>query len=98
MPYITQDKRAVLDPHIEKLMNTLNELEKNDLQNNFEGNLNYVFSKLLDRAYSHAGYRGINDAMGVLASVQAEFYRRVASPYEENKRYQNGDVFTTEQR
>jgi len=97
MPYINKDKRAALNPHIDNLLNAMRELESDDPSNNFEGNLNYVISTLLNLVYVGGGYRSINDAMGVLSSVQAEFYRRVAVPYEENKRYSNGDVFTVEQ-
>jgi hypothetical protein len=37
-------------------------------------------------------YERLNRAMGVLACVQAEFYRRVAAPYEDQKIAENGDV------
>lgn len=93
MPYIIKDKRAILDPSIESVLNALRELESDGSKNNFEGNLNYVISTLLFRIYSGGGYRAVNDAMGVLSSVQAEFYRRVAVPYENQKAFENGDVF-----
>lgn len=93
MPYISKDKRAVLNPQIDNLLNAMRELESDDPSNNFEGNLNYVISTLLFRIYSGVGYRGINDAMGVMSSVQAEFYRRIAVPYEDQKSFDNGDVF-----
>ncbi len=58
------------------------------------GQLNYMIHGLLakyleDRVLS---YQAINDIMGVLVCVQAEFYRRLAAPYENQKIAHNGDV------
>jgi len=58
------------------------------------GELNYLITVLLrDYFKAHSNYQGINDIMGALSSAQAEFYRRIAVPYEENKCYDNGDVY-----
>lgn len=38
-------------------------------------------------------YQMINDVMGALESAKLEFYRRIAVPYEETKRKDNGDVY-----
>lgn len=59
------------------------------------GELNYtltqdVLAYLEDKGLS---YRTINDIMGAFSSAQAEFYRRVAVPYENNKNIENGDVY-----
>ena len=56
-----------------------------------EGNMNYIFTKLLKQCYGDS-YAEINDALGVISAVQLEFYRRVAVPYEDQKIYDNGDV------
>jgi hypothetical protein len=37
-------------------------------------------------------YQQIAEVMGALAATQAEFYRRVAAPYEDRKIEENGDV------
>jgi hypothetical protein len=37
-------------------------------------------------------YFHLNRAMGVLAAIQAEFYRRVTAPYKDTKISENGDV------
>ncbi len=37
-------------------------------------------------------YRTINDVVGVLECVKMELYRRLAAPYEDAKKVQNGDV------
>lgn len=64
-------------------------------QQSTAGELNYAISALVDEyVLSHRlSYSTINDVMGVLASVQQEFYRRVAAPYEDEKRAENGEVF-----
>jgi hypothetical protein len=38
-------------------------------------------------------YSIINDIVGVLECAKMEFYRRVAVPYEDKKRTENGDVY-----
>jgi len=93
MPYIKQAKRDVLDPYIEELLNALRELESDDPENNFEGNINYVFTVILDRVYSGTGYTGVKDAVGTTVCAILEFYRRVAAPYENQKAFENGDVY-----
>ena len=91
MPYIKQDKRDALDPSIDKLMIALVNLEMDDPMNNMEGNINYVFTRLLKKCYGDS-YAELNDALGILSAVQLEYYRRVAAPYEDQKIYDNGDV------
>jgi hypothetical protein len=92
MPYIKQDKRDVLDPVIEPIVNALRELESDDDRNNMEGNINYLFTRILHRVYPGRSYREVNDAMGILSSCQAEYYHRIAVPYEKQKAFENGDV------
>lgn len=92
MPYIKQEKRDVLNPTVDEIVNALRELESDDPTNNMEGNINYIVTTILHRVYKGGGYRGVNDAMGVLASIQAEFYRKVAAPYEDQKEFENGSV------
>ena len=91
MPYINQDKRTHLDPHIDNLLNALRELESDDPSNVHCGNLNYVITKLLINSYA-TRYKEINEAIGVLECAKLEFYRTVAAPYEDQKRFDNGDV------
>lgn len=92
MPYIKQEKRDVLDPHLAPLLNALRELESDDPSNNMEGNLNYVITRLLKAVYVGGGYRAINDAGGVMLNAYLEFYRKVAAPYEDQKEFENGAV------
>lgn len=93
MPYIIPDKRAVLDPTIAQLVDGLRQLESDDEENNFEGNVNYAITKLLVLAYQKKNYREINDVVGALECAKLEFYRRQAAPYEDQKAFDNGDVY-----
>ena len=58
------------------------------------GVLNYIISKLLHEYLgSDARYVNYNEAMGILACVQSELYRRRIAVYEEDKCKLEGDVF-----
>ena len=92
MPYIVDRKRRALDPAIDELMTALRGLQLDDENDNLEGNLNYVVSTILSRLYN-GGYRDINAAMGLLASIQAEYYRKHAAPVENQKEHDNGPVY-----
>ena len=95
MPYINRDKRRILDPYIDQLHQALVDLETDDELNNMEGNVNYIVTRLLIMVYgdkTSTSYSNINDAMGVLASVGAEYYRKVAAPYEDQKEFDNGHI------
>lgn len=91
MPYITQDKRNILDVAINELHKALVELEMDDENNNMEGNLNYTITRLLRMCYGKS-YGEMNDAIGVLSCVMMEHYRTIAAPYEDQKKFENGDV------
>ena len=91
MPYIPPNKRTNIDPLIDELHQVLVNLESDDPNNNFEGNLNYAITKLLRKCYD-TSYRSVNDAIGMLECVKLEHYRTIAAPYENQKRFENGDV------
>jgi hypothetical protein len=86
MPYITQDARRHLD---------------GGGAPRDAGELNYALTRLVD-AYLHAAgaadgrlrYAHLNEAMGVLECAKLELYRRIAAPYEDEKRAESGDVYT----
>ncbi len=59
------------------------------------GHLNFMLTRLL-RLYIRIhglSYRTINDCLGALEGAKAEFYRRVAAPYEDEAIERNGDVW-----
>ncbi len=61
------------------------------------GELNFAITKLLNAYvrsnYGRLSYQLINDALGAVEGAKQEFYRRVAVPYEDAKKAENGDVF-----
>ena len=58
------------------------------------GEANYVFTRILTEAapFVPLSYANGNAALGVLAAVSAEYYRRSMVPYENIKWAQNGDL------
>ncbi len=84
MPYLSEADKAALEA-----------------RESFEkaGELNYVITTFcIDYIQSKGlSYATINDIVGALESAKLEFYRRVAVPYEEQKKFENGDVYGFEQ-
>ncbi|MEM0441256.1 MAG: hypothetical protein QXF45_07230 [Candidatus Caldarchaeum sp.] len=87
MPYIPPDDRKELDPIIDSLIETL----KKTPVEKIDGKLNYVVSRLILGLYPPS-YFNYNRALGVLAAVSHELYRRRVAPYEDEKIKQHGDV------
>ncbi len=59
------------------------------------GELNYCLTRLMiEYCHNDLTYKDVNDVIGALECAKMEFYRRVAVPYEELKRGENGDVYT----
>lgn len=87
MPYISKNTRRYLDPLLEPLYRAVDSCEI--------GDLNYMVTKLAIRYVQSRGirYASLNEAVGALDSAKAEFQRRMVSPYEDQKREQNGDVY-----
>tara|TARA_Y100000361_G_scaffold152990_1_gene173714 strand:- start:445 stop:840 length:396 start_codon:yes stop_codon:yes gene_type:complete len=88
MPYIPQDERTELDELAGALVTNLR-------NGNFRGKLNYFISSVAEGLIQANGvsYSFLNDFIGVLECVKLELYRRVATPYEDKKMEENGDVF-----
>lgn len=59
------------------------------------GELNFAITALMQSYIQFTGlrYTAINDVLGALEGAKAEFYRRVAVPYENQKIKENGDVY-----
>jgi hypothetical protein len=83
MPYIKQEERGALDEWI----------YKQDPRSWSAGQLNYVITKLVRQWINSPSYSVIAAATGVLENVKQEMYRRLASPYEDAKIAENGDVY-----
>ena len=90
MPYIPMEKRETLDHTIISLACRLLAHEEDERA----GMLNYAISSLLARlSKGDVNYRNINRMIGVLECAKLELYRRLASPYEDEKMQSNGDVY-----
>ena len=85
MPYIEKDRR-----------DEIREAAIEDLSLSTPGELNYAITDLCDDYLLEKGqlsYSAINEVIGVLECAKQELYRRVAAPYEDGKRIDNGDVY-----
>jgi len=92
MPYVKQEDRDVLDPPIHLLAKTLNANYATGRA--LAGPLNYAITRLiLDTLPQTTTYSRLALITGVLENVKQELYRRVASPYEDSKAQENGDVY-----
>lgn len=59
------------------------------------GELNYCLTRLVDDYLARNGlsYAALNEAVGALECAKLELYRRLAAPYEDRKRRDNGEVY-----
>jgi len=91
MPYISHEKRELLQHSLASLAAGIIVADQKDQA----GVLNYCISALLNEVLKTNGisYRNVNELIGVLECAKLELYRRVASPYEDEKIQSNGDVY-----
>ena len=85
MPYIPQEYRAELNDPSEFVPTT-------------PGELNYAITRLLTEYLTDQGdhvptYDRFNEVIGALECAKLELYRRMVAPYEDRKRFENGDVY-----
>jgi len=106
MPYIKEDRRKNLDHSINSLavaikLNANNNMNPYDEENSkltneqfleITGDINYCVSRLISRIMGDISYGKIAIITGVLENINQEFYRRMASPYENKKILENGDI------
>jgi len=89
MPYIKQNRREVLDPYVDAIVEIMKKIDAKD------GDYNYLITRILTSGFelnSKPGYSKINTIVGVLDCIKLELYRRIASKYEQEKTIENGDV------
>ena len=98
MPYITEDRREILDRPLHELMHIIKANPQDD--GGFAipygpraGDLNYIFSMIIKSYLEFGGsYQAINDVIGALECCKLELYRRQVAPYEDQKIEENGDI------
>lgn len=96
MPYIDEEQRQELDQCIDAMISCIKNTatncnDPNDLSIHL-GRINYSFSRVLGGLMGRPSYNKIAMITGVLENIKQEFYRRIASPYEDAKIVQNGDI------
>lgn len=86
MPYITPKQREALEK---------GRLFTYTAPADSVGELNFLLTReVMDyMCVKGLSYATINDILGALEAVKQEFYRRMAAPYEDKKKEQNGDVY-----
>lgn len=101
MPYIKEENRLNLDQCIEDMIlciesnatiNTDQPTLSNEEFLSIVGDINYTFSRILGELMGQVSYSKIAMITGVLENIKQEFYRRVASSYEDKKIVENGDI------
>lgn len=86
MPYINQERRRWIlqDVYLDVIIGRIAL---------FPGDINFVISTIIWTIFNmYKSYTTANMLMGVLQSVQTEFYRRAVAPYEDEKLQENGDL------
>ena len=107
MPYIKQEDRKKFDKQIDKLVyillfgNNKKPPSLGDAGTLTAGELNYVISSLCWQLCGHnskglkrwkINYQRMNDVIGAIEAAKLELYRRIVSPYEDEKIESNGDI------
>lgn len=97
MPYIEPSERTPeLDAAINKLCDSIRNshvsMQNSKDFSSIAGKLNYSISRLCARLIEQPSYIKIAIITGVLENIKQEFYRRIASCYEDEKVNQNGDI------
>ena len=84
MPYIRQIERDALDSKVDEISTIVEH----------DGQLNYIITRLCHNWIIKVGkrYTRLNQVIGVLHCAAMEFYRQLASPYEDIKKAENGSV------
>ena len=94
MPYVLPEIRERLNKLIDDIVTEIVCIQE-ERACDISGMLNYTFSRLfkgiIDEYSLH--YADINNFIGALECCKLELYRRVAAPYEDKKKRDNGDVF-----
>lgn len=86
MPYVNQESRDRIDPVLVG--------PATFLSNASVGELNYAITRIIQEYWAtQPNYHRIAEITGVLENVKQEFYRRVATLYEDAKIAENGDVY-----
>lgn len=82
MPYINDDRRYVIDFPLQRVADSIDT----------PGDLNYVICRLWSTKAEH-NYHDMSRWLAAVRDAADEISRRVVGPYEDQKCFENGDVF-----
>jgi hypothetical protein len=84
MPYIKQENRIKFEEKARDL----------GYYATCAGDINYIITEMVHQYLQGKGlnYANINEMIGALECCKLELYRKIASPYEDKKIQENGDV------
>jgi len=85
MPYVLRERREAMENGLKLLDHTVET----------PGDLNYAVCMLMESLAQRTGgnYAAQNAVLGAVEAAKMEYYRRVVAPYEDDKAWENGDVF-----
>lgn len=97
MPYIKPESRDRLDDSINELARRIVDISRQEEGDGaFAGLLNYSCTRLalevVRLRFGHIKYWLIAIVAGVFSNVAGEFYRRLATPYEDKQIKSHGDI------
>jgi hypothetical protein len=94
MPYINEKARIEIDIEIKNIVNFLTENKclSDEEYISILGKINYMFTRILCQTMGKPSYAKIAMITGVLENIKQEFYRRLASKYEDQKIVSHGDI------
>lgn len=97
MPYIKQEQRKNIDPLIDQLAGVIaGQIGEDGSDTSFAGLLNYTCTRLalkvIKLRFGKIRYWIIAITTGTFKNIADEFYRRIATPYEDKQIEKNGDV------
>lgn len=90
IPYIDKGCRKLIDPDLDPLIQTLKHRTK--IGKERTGEVVYCIYKILVEVYGLGNFEVRSNALKALDSASKEYYRRIMTPYENEKIKQNGDV------
>lgn len=105
MPYIKPHQRVLLDPAIAQLAKNISYVarqieqdEGNQRLATIPGLANYAITALLlTLIEGQESYATYNAVIGIVEAAKLELYRTHIAPYEEQKKFDNGDVVAVAQ-
>lgn len=92
MPYIAEQYREEVDEPISEILEYINLLEKEETEQNIDGLINYIVTRIVTEAFRPMSYTRGSNMIKTLECSKLEVYRRLLAPYEDQAVDRNGDL------